>query len=92
MNLQDVILRINGKAVTPMRAQGTMLTKRQRLQQLQRRIYERRGVFVSVDELEAAGRSDPLEARAMWRRQGRPLLVPAGPRTQARKPIIPLEW
>jgi hypothetical protein len=46
-----------------------------KLQQRQRRIFERCGAHVSMRELVAATAPDHLEHRAMWRRCGRALCI-----------------
>jgi hypothetical protein len=68
--VDSVMREINGT-----RAPLGRVVKRQRYQQQQRRIYERRGVFIPVDDLESADMRDHLEVRAMWRRWGRALTI-----------------
>lgn len=46
-------------------------------QQQQRRIWDRIGVAVHILDIQDANARDPLEARAMWRRQGRALVIRA---------------
>lgn len=55
---------------------GVMRTEHKRQQQ-QRRIWERCGVVVSIPDLVLMGAPDYLENRAMWRRQGRSLVIRA---------------
>jgi hypothetical protein len=56
---------------------GQLRTVDERIQQQQRRIYERRGVFIAGARLRAGYFPDLLETRAMWRRSGRKLVVSA---------------
>ncbi len=56
---------------------GMLRTVDERIQQQQRRIHERRGVFIAGVRLRAGYLPDLLETRAMWRRQGRALVVRA---------------
>ncbi len=48
-----------------------------RIEQQQRRIYERRGVVVSRTGLSLGYVPDLLSVRAIWRRQGRKLVIRA---------------
>ncbi len=55
-------------------ARGIMRTEHRRQQQ-QRRIFDRCGVVVSMRDIERMNAPDYLATRAMWRRQGRALVV-----------------
>lgn len=65
----------SGKTIEVRSQSGIMPTRVYRLQQRQRRINERRGVFVTVEALDKADGWDNLIMRAIWRRQGRALRV-----------------
>jgi hypothetical protein len=62
--------RVAARDALPLEVDAEARRRYRKLQQRQRRLYERRMVFVSIAELESADRVDPLERRAAWVRVG----------------------